>query len=264
MGNIIAIANQKGGVGKTTTAVNLAASLAAAEKRVLLVDLDPQSNATSGLGVSLDKEAAHIYHVLVGVAKVTEVIRPTELESLSLLPAGRDLAAAEVELVGEMAREQRLHDILETIRENYDFILIDCPPSLGMLTLNALTAADSVLVPVQTEYYAMEGISHLMHTIELVRKRLNPRLAIEGVLLTMADFRTNLSRQVADELRGFFGTNVYETVILRNIRLSESPSHGKPVLLYDIASRGSENYLELTEEFLTRHEAHKAAEVPTC
>jgi chromosome partitioning protein len=254
MAKTIAIVNQKGGVGKTTTAVNLAASVAVAERPVLVVDMDPQANASSGLGVHLGADETHVYHVLLEQADIAEVIRPTELAYLSLLPAGRDLTGAEVELIQAMAREQRLKQALATVSDRFAYIFIDCPPSLGLLTLNALTAADSLLIPVQTEYYAMEGVGHLMHTVDLVRQHLNPNLSVEGVLLTMADFRTNLARQVAQELRDFFGERVYEATIFRNVRLSEAPSHGRPVLAYDITSRGSENYMALAEEFLTRQQ----------
>lgn len=254
MAHCVAIVNQKGGVGKTTTAVNLAASVAVAERPVLVVDLDPQGNASSGLGVRVEGGQPHIYHVLLEECEAGEVCCPTSLDYLSLLPAGRDLAGAEVELIQAMAREYRLRQALAPLKERFAHIFIDCPPSLGLLTLNALTAADSLLIPVQTEYYAMEGVGHLMHTVDLVRQHLNPALAVEGVLLTMADFRTNLARQVAQELRDFFGDRVYETVIYRNVRLSEAPSHGQPVLAYDIASRGSENYMALAEEFLARQQ----------
>lgn len=256
MSKVVAIANQKGGVGKTTTAINLCASLSAAECSVLLVDLDPQANTSSGLGVRLGEEEAHAYHVLLQEADAAETIFETGLKNFHLLPTSRDLIGAEVELVSVMAREQRLKEAIEPLREHYDFIFIDCPPSLGLLTLNALTAADTILIPVQTEYYAMEGVGHLMHTVDLVRQNLNPSLDLEGVLLTMADFRNNLSRQVAQELKDYFGEKVFRTIIYRNVRLSESPSHGRPVILYDIASRGSENYMALAEEFLSKQEGY--------
>ena len=251
MGKIVCIANQKGGVGKTTTAINLGACLAAAERRTLLVDCDPQSNSTSGLGLPAGPEK-NLYRVLLGECPAEEAVVPTELSYLSVLPASRDLAGAEIELVPQMSRETKLRHALEPLRENYDFILLDCPPSLGLLTVNALTASDSVLIPLQTEYYAMEGLSQLLNSIELVRKHLNPSLALEGIVLTMADQRNNLSRQVAEEVRQHFGAKVFEVAIPRNVRLSEAPSHGKPVLLYDISSRGAESYLALANEFLAR------------
>ncbi len=251
MGKIVCIANQKGGVGKTTTAINLGACLAAAERRTLLVDCDPQSNSTSGLGLRA-VEGKNLYRVLLGECAAEEAVVPTELSYLSVLPASRDLAGAEIELVPQMSRETKLRHALEPLREKYDFILLDCPPSLGLLTVNALTASDSVLIPLQTEYYAMEGLSQLLHSIELVRKHLNPSLALEGIVLTMADQRNNLSRQVAEEVRQHFGAKVFEAAIPRNVRLSEAPSHGKPVLLYDISSRGAESYLALADEFLAR------------
>lgn len=251
MAKIITIANQKGGVGKTTTAVNLAASIATAEHSVLLVDIDPQANASSGLGFNKDEVEKHIYHVLLGNAKTREAIIETPLDNLSLLPSGRDLIGAEIELIQETAREGRLADALEAVAGDYDFVFIDSPPSLGLLTLNALVACDSVMIPVQAEYYALEGVEELMHTVELVQRRLNPRMQLEGVLVTMADFRTNLARQVSEELRRVFEEKVYKTVINRTVRLSEAPSHGLPVILYDIASRGSENYLALAQEFLS-------------
>ena len=251
MGRILAIANQKGGVGKTTTAVNLAGCLAAAEHRTLLVDCDPQSNSTSGVGLEGDHEH-NTYRVLMGDCTASEAIVQTELSCLDVLPATRDLAGAEVELVPQMARETKLRDALETVRGNYEFILLDCPPSLGLLTLNALTAADAVLIPLQCEYFALEGLSQLMGTIELVRKHLNPELELDGILLTMTDLRNNLTHQVIEETREHFGTKVYEAMIPRNVRLSEAPSHGKPIILYDISSRGAESYLALTREFLAR------------
>jgi chromosome partitioning protein len=252
MSRIIAIANQKGGVGKTTTAVNLAASLAVAERRVLLIDLDPQGNASSAFGIDKNDVQQQIYHALVDEVPLARCIVKTELPGLSLVPSTPDLAGAEVELVPAFARERRLTQALATARAEFDFIILDCPPSLGLLTLNALTAADSVIVPLQCEYYAMEGMGHLMSTIELVRTHLNPALAIDGIALTMYDRRNKLSLQVEQETVGFFGPQVFETRIPRNVRLSESPSFGKPAILYDVNAPGTKAYLELAEELLTR------------
>ena len=251
MGKIVAIANQKGGVGKTTTAINLCASLAAAERRTLLVDLDPQANAGSGLGV--DKRALEltIYEVLQDESLVEQAIIPAILPHLFLLPANSRLTGAEVELVQVEGREHRLSRILEKVRDQYEFIFVDCPPSLGLLTLNGLTAADSVLIPVQCEYYALEGLGALLETIKLVQSRLNPRLEIEGVLLTMYDRRLNLARQVVEEATSFFGDKVYDTIIPRNVKLGESPSFGKPILLYDAQSQGAQTYLKLAREVIS-------------
>jgi chromosome partitioning protein len=261
MARVIAVANQKGGVGKTTTAVNLAASLATAEKRVLVVDIDPQGNASSGLGHLRGSapEGGSIYDVLLGETPLEAVVRPTELGHLGLVPAGADLAGAEIELVGMEGREQRLRRALETVRDHYDFVLIDTPPSLGLLTLNALVAADAVLVPLQCEYYALEGLSDLRNTVALVERSLNPGLDIEGIVLCMVDTRQNLTEQVAGEVRSHFDGKVYDTVIPRNVRLSEAPSFGKPALLYDVSSKGARSYLELAREFLARDEARLRA-----
>ena len=250
MGRVIAIASQKGGVGKTTTAINLGACLAQESRRVLLVDIDPQSNASSGLGVNGNDQRASIYEVLIDHIDVATAIQPTALASLDLLPAGQRLSGAEVELVGMMAREGRLRSCLEKVRSDYDFVLIDSPPSLGLLTVNALTAADSVLIPLQCEYLALEGLTQLIGSIRLVQDHLNPSLRIEGVLLTMFDARLNLSQQVAEEARKFFSDRVYKTVIPRNVRLSEAPSFGKPIVLYDPHSTGADSYRELAKEVL--------------
>lgn len=250
MARMIAVANQKGGVGKTTTVINLGASLAAAEKRVLLVDFDPQTNCTSGLGMRGESSRPSMYDVVTGRTPATEAVLATSLPFLHLLPGSISLAGAEVELVGEEQREFVLRRVLEPLRESYDYILLDCPPSLGLLTLNALVAADEVLIPIQGEYFALEGVSELLRTLERVREELNPDLAIRGVLLTMVDERTNLGRQVSDEIERFFGRKVYRSRIPRNVRLAEAPSFGKPILLYDIASRGAQSYLQVAREFL--------------
>lgn len=252
MGKIIAIANQKGGVGKTTTAVNLAACLAHLGKKVLLVDIDPQGNATSGIGIEKGDIDECVYNLLVEGMKAKEIIRPTNIEHLHIIPATIQLAGAEIELVSVVSREILLKNALEPIKEHYDFIFIDCPPSLGLLTLNALTAADAVLIPVQCEYYALEGLSQLLNTIRLVQKHLNTNLKLDGVVLTMLDARTNLGLQVIQEVKKYFREKVYDTIIPRNVRLSEAPSHGKPIILYDVRSKGAEVYIELAKEVLAR------------
>jgi chromosome partitioning protein len=252
MGRVIAIANQKGGVGKTTTAINLAASLAIAESRVLVVDMDPQGNATSGLGVSREDGLPTVYDLLVGGLAPSECVRrAVHFPGLDLIPANRDLVGAEIELVSRGEREQILSRALAGLRDDYDFILVDCPPSLGLLTLNTLTAADTVLIPIQCEFYALEGLSQLLNTIRLVQKGLNPSLQIEGVLLTMHDRRLNLSRQVAEEAVEYFGSKVFSTTIPRNVRLAEAPSFGQPIATYDIISPGAQAYLALAGEILS-------------
>jgi chromosome partitioning protein len=253
VGKIITIANQKGGVGKTTTAVNLSACLAVAEKKVLLVDADPQSNATSGVGVDRSTEGRSIYEVIVGELPAAGAIQPTLMPFLSVLPSHINLVGAEVELVELDERERRLKSALATVRDGFDFLIIDCPPSLGLLTLNALTAADSVLIPVQCEYYALEGLTQLLNTINMVKKQLNARLDIEGVLLTMFDSRLRLSNQIVEEVRKYFGEKVFRAIVTRNVRLSEAPSFGKPIILYDAVSTGSRNYMDLAGEVLARN-----------
>jgi chromosome partitioning protein len=259
MGKIIAVANQKGGVGKTTTSINLGASLAAAKRRVLLVDLDPQGNATMGSGVDKRNVGRSSYEVLMGECSVEQVAVAVEHSSYSLLPGNSDLTGAEVALLEEIGREMRLRQALKAVRDSYDYLIIDCPPSLNMLTVNALVAADSVMIPMQCEYYALEGLSALLETVEKIRSLLNPNLRVEGLLRTMYDPRNNLSTQVSQQLVKHFGTKVYSTVIPRNVRLAEAPSHGLPALLYDRNSSGALAYLALAGEILRRDGAHLKA-----
>src|SRR5207248_2989816 len=258
MALVLAIVNRKGGVGKTTTAVNLAASLAAREHRALLVDLGRQGNASSGGGIVRDQsDRTTVYHALLGEADARSAVLPTEVPNMFLLPSSADLVGAELELVSMEERESRLREALDGVRDAYDYVLIDCPPSLGLLTINALVAADRVLVPLQCEYYALEGLGSLLRTIELVRARLNRSLMLEGVVLTMFDARNNLARQVMNDVQAHLPGQVYQTVIPRNVRLSEAPSHGRPALLYDIESKGAQSYLALAEEMLQRHAAEE-------
>lgn len=264
MGRAICIANQKGGVGKTTTAVNLAASLGMAGHGTLLIDLDPQGSATSGVGVERADGAPTAYDVLLGERPLDAALVQSRYDNLSVLPAARDLIGAEIELVPMMAREHRLSEALRSVRERFPFILIDCPPSLGLLTVNGLTAADSLLIPVQCEYYALEGLSALMETVDLIRQRLNPRLAIEGLLLTMFDTRNSLSHQVADEVRQHFPADVFATVVPRNVRLSEAPSHGVPAVVYDPTSKGAEAYQALAREVISGRHAPTLTDSSGC
>jgi chromosome partitioning protein len=250
MSEIIAICNQKGGVGKTTTAINVAACLAAAEKKTLLIDLDPQGNASTGLGINKYEVEASIYDVLMRGADIKSVIQVLDLSHLSIIPSNADLVGAELELVEVVSRETKLKESLTAIQDSYEYIIIDCPPSLGLLTLNALTAARSVLIPVQCEYYAMEGMADLQRTIGLVQKSLNTSLRVRGIVLTMFDPRNNLSRQVTEEVRQYFGDVVFESVVPRNVRLSEAPSYGKPIILYDVNSKGAASYLALAQEII--------------
>ena len=261
---IIAVTNQKGGVGKTTSAINVAAALATADRRVLLVDGDPQGNATSGLGLTVPADVPSLYDVLLGESSAQQAIRrAVHLPKLDVLPATPDLAGAEVELVNELARESKLRKALEPERGNYDYILIDCPPSLGLLTINMLAAADSIIIPLQCEYFALEGLSQLIRTVDMVKENLNAGLSVGGVLLTMYDSRLNLSRQVADDAREHFGDLVFQTVIPRNIRLAEAPSYGKPILLYDIASVGASSYLAVAKELMARIEGRLSTSAGT-
>lgn len=250
MGKIVAVANQKGGVAKTTTSVNLSACMAVQGKKVLLVDIDPQGNATSGLGIDKNSLNYCIYDVLINGLPIESVTCKTDIEGLDIVPATIQLAGAEIELVTAISREIKMKNAIHAVRDRYDYIIIDCPPSLGLLTVNALSAADSILIPIQCEFYALEGLGQLMSTVDLIRKHLNPQLAIEGVLMTMFDARTNLSIQVVEEVKGYFKNKVYSTIIPRNVRLSEAPSHGKPIILYDNKSKGAEVYIELAKEVI--------------
>ena len=258
MGKIISVANQKGGVGKTTTTVNLSAILAKKGKKVLLIDTDPQGNATSGLGLEKDLELSS-YDLLVTDTRAEEIIQETPIKNLKICPSNISLAGAEVELVSMMSREQRMREKLDEIKDDYDYILIDCPPSLGLITLNAFTASDSILIPVQCEYYALEGLGQLLNTVELVKKHLNRSLIIEGALLTMYDIRTNLSNQVVKEVKRYFDNKVYKTVIPRNVRVSEAPSYGMPITVYDPHSKGAKSYEKFAKEFLKINEAENKA-----
>jgi chromosome partitioning protein len=259
MGRVIAVVNQKGGVGKTTTAVNLAASLASSGKKILLLDFDPQGNASSGVGYPRSRIELSIYDALLGDVDIRDVVRPTEVKNLFVAPATGDLAGAEIELVGAEARERRLRALSEQVAPDYDYVIVDCPPSLGILTINALTAADGVIVPMQCEYYALEGLASLLATIDRVRRALNPELSVDGVLFCMFDPRPNLTHQVVEEVKAHLGGKVFQTVIPRNVRLSEAPSYGKPILLYDRESRGCKSYLDFADELIRKSSAPEPA-----